>query len=139
MRVYTPRELGLPFPEVKFIYAGNCPADKAHRYEWPNAEITKDYCVAHTHKCPGDPIFNCICVLRDDYFFNSDGTITDMIWHEYGHVLDNRLPNLIVRCGSTQLEHKLKTEWDGHDEYWQNIMVSLGQNHIDSPWVDPKY
>lgn len=79
---YTAKELGLPFPKARTIFVGYC-GDS-------NSGFVTASEGAHTHKGIEDPLFNSICVRYNDHLYNSDGSISELMWHEYAHVEDRR-------------------------------------------------
>jgi hypothetical protein len=126
---YTPKELDIPFPEITSINIGVCPGYKTHYMEvtpWS----------AHTHQCKRDRYYKSICVYDKKHLFNSDGSISDILWHEYAHVLDaNYFGPLVVNCdvrGMHEIEFPTSDEranWEstGHGASWESIMIKFGK------------
>jgi hypothetical protein len=128
LKRYHPTELGILL-KIPSIYVNGCGGDKKHK------TVNGDSW-AHTHKCPKDPILNFICFNKESYLFNSDGTYSDILWHEYGHVLDSN-PQLI--CGPSNEEHAIQDDYNEHGKKWQRIMILLGRPDINTPWGDLPY
>lgn len=131
MESYTPEELDIPFPEIAKINIGDCPGTGTH--------YTPIYLFsAHTHLCKKDVNYKNICIPDKKYLFNSDGSISDLIWHEYAHVLDaNHTAPFVVNCNvnggmheylfpNTEI-HDSYFSKDGHGESWRHIMKRFGK------------
>lgn len=137
MSSHSPEELGIPFPEITAVNIGLCPGDiNGGHY----MEVTPFR--AHTHTCPKDKYYKNICIWTKDHLFNSDGSISDIIWHEYAHVLDAKYSGVyvtgckITRDGShiSQLDSfDSKAIFDesiannGHGKPWADIMIKFGK------------
>jgi hypothetical protein len=135
----TPKELGIPLLGIKRIYFGDCGAknDPPHY----DVAIALGF-QAHTHMCKHDKLYKSICLPKEDYLFNSDGSISDIMWHEYGHILDitnnrDKWPK-IISCtpnGKVAGMHEYKDtpdsytflEYSGHSKSWETIMRQLGK------------
>lgn len=61
---------------------------------------------AHAHNTPNDPYYGWICVRSAKRLFNANGAPSQLLWHEYAHLL-------------TPKHH--------HDNAWRTAMKSLGQ------------
>lgn len=75
---YSPEQLGLPFPKVYAIFVGYCGGGDAFSL----------FEGGHTHKKITDNFFNSICIQFGSNIYNSDGSISELMWHEYAHVED---------------------------------------------------
>lgn len=144
-RSYKPHELGFNFPEVANIFLDCCGAERLDPYHFAPIGL---WDTAHTHKCPLEPLINSICIPKR-YLNNSDGTPTDMMWHEYGHVLASNSHILLAHSdtvGSHIVVNKDGAPIDfeeyqdqAHGEEWQQIMVRLGKPHIRTRLVSEPY
>jgi len=106
--------------------------------------------IAHTHYCPKDPWYQTICIQDEKHVTNSDGSPSEILMHEYAHVLDSRglektwlkyldkcsaIGNPIAHSFSWQLPEENSAQLkrlqdflnhEGHGESWEKIMISLG-------------
>lgn len=74
---YPPEDLGMPFPEVRYIYVGGCIA----RERWEGES-------AHAHADVRDPFSGVICVRKDWLLWAKHSwRPRDIMWHEYAHIL----------------------------------------------------
>ena len=131
MKSYTPQELDIPFPEITGINIGECPGEGTH------FECIASF-NAHTHLCKKDKFYKNICIPDKKYLFNSDSSISDILWHEYAHVLDaNYLGALVTNCdvkGNHAFEFsstkEMKNNWEpsGHGPTWKKIMKRFGKS-----------
>lgn len=147
---YEPSQLGFNFPEVPTIFVGDCGAKDSHYvkginvYKWSFSNEC-----AHTHTCPRDPLFRCICITKDDLIITDMGEPTDLMWHEYCHAVSPVFEGYILydyECGyDAGIEHtfkpktdkerdhleKLEKEWDsGHGRHFKDVALSLGLKRI---------
>lgn len=132
MERYTPKELDIPFPEITAINIGMCPGTETHYREVSSFEV-------HTHMCRKDIYYRNICLYEKQQIFNSDGSISDILWHEYAHVLDtyNQETVKVISCNSYKGMHEFEYltyedsknfgNRDGHGLSWENIMRRLGK------------
>lgn len=138
IRGYTPWELGIDgdrFPLLKYVFFDQCGSQDVFHNDSP-----VDAYHAHTHMCPFDPILNSICMLRE-YLRNSDGTLSDIFYHEYGHVLSQQMVKKKdyihhVSVGQTHLFTGVKKpfNWDqvSHGDEWLAAMGKLDKPHLNT-------
>ena len=100
--VYRPDQLGLPFPEVRRVRVGTCPY-----------VIWKPTTMAHAH-----PDLREICVRNGGWVLDAPDKASEIMWHEYAHVLTNV----------------------DHDSPWRSRMATFGfphaSAHFDGEYVD---
>ena len=131
----TPYELGFPkeFYHIQRFFSGVCGAKLhgGHDLVIPTMGVGG----AHTHICPKDVLYGCICVSDIRELSNKDGTPSDLAYHELAHVL-NDFPEFVTieSCGdgdihqlSTPPDKYLDPEWT-HGPEWQRIMKGFGKN-----------
>lgn len=142
IRKIKPVELNIHMPKIPWVSLDGCGSEDNGHYE----PVSVTDRTAHTHKCPYDPNFNMIC-MYEEYLRNSDGTLSDMFWHEYAHVFSDYSKYYpLVRCGSTPAKHSsvvdgnlgptVTTDW-GHGEEWAQTMKSWGfkpSRFVDHPY-----
>jgi len=79
---YTAKELGLPFPKATRIYIGACGSGVGI--------VGATGGSAHTHMDEKDAaMHHAICISSKEMLWNTDGTISQLAWHEYGHIESN--------------------------------------------------
>jgi hypothetical protein len=117
---YLPKELGLPFPEISRINVGFC-TDTQHPTYWTYRAG------AHTHVFPLTyPTFGHVCVGQERWLIKNDEP-HDLMWHEYGHVLN------ALNSNWTSVE---ESQTNSHGEAWQKVMIELGKPHLTGETVD---
>lgn len=89
---------------------------------------------AHTHFCSEDRFYKTICIWNEGLIFNEDGTPSDIMWHEYAHILDADNFKGRFSCGGaadhiyeTRVADSSYLQDFGHGPSWQKIMRDLGQ------------
>lgn len=128
----TPKELGLPFKEVRKVYSGTCGAsgtkwdDTAGWVGPDNTDI-----LAHAHTGNNDPWNKCICIQKYSWIFNSDRTPSDIMWHEYAHVLAKYTKKSYeagkILLSETGTGNTNEYQDIFHGQEWKNAMYSLGK------------
>lgn len=99
---------------------------------------------AHTHACEYDYcIKSSVCLEEENFLLNSDGTPSDILWHELGHVIDCEDFLFVGGCKNHYTkshhleEHFAVTRWgmgfplerntlplgDEHGPSWQYVMA----------------
>lgn len=112
-------------PEIKRVYAGKqCISPKFDCHHEPIPPLG-----AHTHFCSHDRQFKTICVWHEDMIFNLDGTPSDLMWHEYAHVIDAENFRGVFTCGDKYHTYAGDKEFQdlGHGPSWEKVMRDLGQ------------
>lgn len=142
---YSAQELGLDLPQVNRLYIdGTCGGDDFHR---DNATV--GLYNGHTHMCPFEDRYKSICII-EKYLRNSDGTMSNMLIHEYAHVLQEPLVKFIGH-GPVRNSHVIKkVGWrgrlkDAHQSDWNDeqhgksflvALQKLGRPDLWSPLVE---
>ncbi len=119
----TPKELGYDFPEVPWVFIGDCGAiDKHYAYDFGGIGG------AHTHMCRNDSLRRCFCISDQKFIFD------EMMWHEYAHAL-MKFPEIVsMKCIGKKNLHDIKfvnvkshKEWNyGHSQEWRELILSFG-------------
>jgi len=137
VKFIQPQKINLPFPEVIGICIGKCglTEDDLH-YDPYTPVIIDSRASGHAHLCHRDVLYRCICISDEKFIYNSDRSVTDLMWHEYGHILD-KFPS-VIECQSNNL-HILGGVFEPHGKSWIKVMKSLGKSHINSPFVSSPY
>lgn len=132
-------DIGKLMPELRGIFYGDCGGDSIHYDKHP---LDAPLGGAHTHMCPLDPIYKHICVSELRHILNEDGSPSNLIVHEYGHVLQSfpmaGLPG--YKCVGPKGKHSVLTfeginevlpaGWE-HGKEWQDIVANrLGRPDI---------
>jgi hypothetical protein len=123
---YTPEYLGLPFPEVNKIYIGKCVCSNIG-FKYGES--------AHAHVCKECKGYHSICITMRSLIYNSDGSPSDVMWHEYGHVLSKIR---FEKCSDHEnLAENLQNF--GHGPEFDEALLSIGRpdlNHryLRAPW-----
>lgn len=129
MEHFTVKDLDIPFPEIKGINIGGCPGKDTHYYPVDSFQ-------SHTHQCNKDEFYKNICISDKEYLFNTDGSVSDVMWHEYAHVLDTTFNVLkIESCNAKGMhmfelattEDKKNWEASGHGPVWRTLMRRFGK------------
>lgn len=128
-----------PFPEVTYLSFGQCisdPIDKHHIDQLGPTSPTS-FTLGHAHLCSNDPFRGGICLGRKEWAFNSDGSPSDILIHEYAHVLDDPFRRFGASC---KYNHTLDAnallkalpfvdgtdpKSIGHNKNWKKIMIEL--------------
>lgn len=134
--IYVPFEFNLPFNEVPHIFVGGCGGDINHKTDFMGTYNNfPSYMEAHTHMCPHDPLYRSICINKKKYILFKDGSPSDIMWHEYGHVLTPW--EFEIECNYLDGSHTFTPDDNyeedptGHGTRWKNTMVKLGKPHIN--------
>lgn len=86
---------------------------KIDRITVDECETVHIFSLAHTHYCPLDYWSRgTVCLKKESYLLNSDGTPSDIMWHELGHVLDLSNYRVIGKC-ITPFSPRHNNQW--HD------------------------
>jgi len=132
---WIPSDLGITWSEVPYIFTGGCGAqDKYHLTDLNPFS-------AHTHMCPKDPMYKCICIFDRRFIIQKDEEPSDLMWHEYGHVMTPYETDF-VHDDKVKTFHKILLTEDlmadptGHGPRWQKTMVALGKPHLNRPTVN---
>jgi len=132
------RRLKLFMPDLVDVYYGDCGGVKSHySREWI-FDLNPPFGGAHTHVFPCDPTRFRICVSSPDVIFLKNGYPSDLMWHEYAHVLDPTLEEQFVKCGmeNGKLMHEYKSEWEPHGDGFHEMLRQLGvAGRISGPYV----
>lgn len=137
---YKPHELGIDnMPEIDRVFLDDCGGDQ-HHYD---GDIKFGF-IAHTHSCVLDPIHNSICLSRS-CLRNSDGTISDAVWHEYAHVISELPPNLFLGhtdtfpgthlVNSKFAKSELEVQDFLHGEAFKKALDKIGRPDLNSRGV----
>jgi hypothetical protein len=128
---------GLPFDKEINICIGGCVSQgdpRHYSYDTPSPYS------AHTHVCPNEEFFKYICVWDESHIKNSAGEVTELLWHEYAHVLDiESYSSVPTNCGDSVYNHSMKitsslanshliedyAKSNGHGESWRKIMIEV--------------
>lgn len=131
----SPKDLGLPFPKAKQIYIGKCilSVDPDNLLGFPSGPYD-----AHTHTCITSKHYKTICA-PERFIKNSDGTPSDLIWHEYGHVLDIAY-HMTYKQLLDGYQYSIE-EWRkiSHGPTFSIVMHRLGKPHLTGPYVNMPY
>lgn len=130
------------FPQIGAVYVNGCGADEKHR-----TSLGLPRSAAHTHFCPKMEDYKAICVLDENYVFLESKLPSDLIYHEYAHVLDQTFTVSDLdhwECLEKDI-HKMSTKdknaWErqsnfGHSEEFNRILrEDLGRPDISGPYV----
>lgn len=118
------------FPKIKKINIVRCPVEDvsdADKYisikrmrgilelsAWSPGEA------GHSHIIKEDPFFGHVCVRDEQFLYNEDQP-HDLIWHEYGHVLNSPFYNTLTLNGVKK---------EAHGKAWQSVMKILGKPEL---------
>lgn len=93
---------------------------------------------AHTHLCADDKHFHFVCISLYRYIKNSDDTPTDLLWHEYAHVLDK---TTVLNCSEIGVKYNTLEDIQvlGHGPTFIEICNKLGKPEISGRIVKPPY
>lgn len=110
-KIITPEELGFPFPEMMGISIGKISRECSDFGPLGGA---------HVHKFPDDPYNHVACFSSENIIFKY-GTKepSELMWHEYFHVLDPFVPEMLE---ADQKYH--------HGESWKRIAYEF-----ERPWI----
>jgi hypothetical protein len=145
LRRFLPEQLDLDWPEVSAIYTGGCGAkedDPVHYDERLNpTTLIFGPCVAHAHKTDCGPISKAICVADKGLIRDKNQQISDIMWHEYGHILTPW--DMDIECMGNgdhvvlaNRDNDWKVDPTGHGPRWQAMMEKLGKPHIKTARSD---
>jgi hypothetical protein len=132
------------FPEITAVYSGGCGArldDPLHYIEGVEPHISAVFSnhFAHTHMMPCSPMAKAICIADKGLIRHKDGTLSDIMWHEYGHVLTG-LDFKVLACRGKEHEITHSKDWDddptGHGKRWKNTMAWLGRPDLQKNWIN---
>lgn len=137
-QIYTPEELGIPWPEVLAFSLDACGAvGDIHNDSHVGIDIG-----AHAHCCPKDKYYGMICIpeklLRD-----KQGNLTYVAFHEYGHILTDYSDyfKYVIECNSSSVHTMLVSApinnyFEAHNANWKKTMTRLGypKAHGRSKW-----
>jgi len=139
----TPKEIGVPFPEIKKIYYGGCLLENTDNWHYVSVNsFGFSGNGAHTHLCPNDASYKIVCFSHEEEILNYDGSPSECLWHEYGHVLWKH-PKEITnwKCAGPESWHSMDLPtgytYDPHGEEWKQIMRNLGRPDLTTLWVRP--
>lgn len=123
--IYTPEELGLPFPEVSKVYVEDC---HAHYPDWKERFRRKFFEIRSGKKlivawqfvevAHADNYLKTICFKSGNYIFSGPDTLDEVAVHEYAHILSP------VPCKNHGINKKCTT--NHHDFQFQKTCISMG-------------
>ena len=119
-------------PELKRVHFG----PKCVGRSIPHSEYMRRLS-AHTHMCSKDHYHKVICVWHEEMILNADGTPSELMWHEYAHLMDipnwNNGPEGRMECNPKDRYHTIyfnhkkdKSDDFSHGRTFQKILKGFG-------------